>query len=83
MMLRCGGDDDVGKSWGVALAARPISHRAGDPRGRRIEGKDTITVKVQDRIEPCCQIGALAPGALAPQFGDSVHDLRHCYGRHE
>lgn len=83
MMLRCCGNDDVGKSRRMSQTSRSIRHRAGDPRSRRVEGKNAITVKVQDRIEPRREISALARGTLAPQLGDSILDLRHRDGRHE
>ena len=82
-MLRCCCNDNVGKSGRVSQTTRPIRHRAGDSRGRRIEGKNAIAVKVQDRIEPCCEIGALARGAFAPQPGYSILDLCHRDSRHE
>ena len=43
-MLRCCGNDDVGKSWRMAEATRAIRQRAGDPRGGRIKGENAITV---------------------------------------
>lgn len=71
------GDDDVAESRCLALAARPIGQAAGDPGRRRIEGEDTVTIEMQDRLKPCPQIGALARRAFAPQPDDSVFDLRH------
>ncbi len=68
----CCGNDDVGKSRRMSQPTRPIRHCAGDPRSCRIEGKNAITVKVQDRIEPRREIGALTRGTLAPQLGDSI-----------
>ena len=82
-MLRGCGNDDVGKSRRMSQTTRPIRHRAGDPRSCHIEGKNSIIVKVQDRIEPRCQIGALARGPLAPRLSDSILDLRDCDGRYE
>ena len=75
-MLRCGGDDDVGESWGVALATRPIGHRSGDPRRWRIESKNAIAVEVQHRLQPCRQIRTLARRSLAHQFGDSGNHIQ-------
>jgi hypothetical protein len=80
-LLRCCGDDDVGKSRRMSETARPIRHRAGDPRRCRIEGKNAITIKMQDRIEPRRQSGAFACDALAPLFRNSIPDLRHRDGR--
>ena len=82
-MLRGCCNDNVGKSRRVSQTTRPIRHRAGDTRGRRIEGKNTIAVKVQDRIEPRREIGALALGAVAPQSGYSILDLCHRNSRYE
>ena len=56
-MLRCRCNDNVGKSRRVSQTTGPIRHRAGDSRGRRIEGKNAIAVKVQDRIEPPFRVG--------------------------
>jgi len=83
VLLRSCGDDDVGKSRSVTLAARPIRHRSGDPRSCRIEGKNAITVEMQDRIEPRRQISALARGTIAPQLSDSILDFRNGYRRHK
>jgi len=62
--LRRGGDDDVGKSRRMALAARPIGHRSGKPRNRCIESKDTIAIEMKQRLQPSSQVGAPARRAF-------------------
>ncbi len=83
MMLRCSGDDDVGKSWCVAFAARPIRHRPGNPRCRRVESKNTIAVEVQNCLQPRGQISTLARRTFTPQFCDSILDFRNRHSRQE
>jgi hypothetical protein len=65
VMLCCSGDDDVGKSRCLAETSRRIRDRAGDPRRCHIESKHPIAVEMQDRLQPCRRINALAGGALA------------------
>ena len=80
-MPRRSGDDDVGKSRGVALATRPIGHGTCDPRCWRVEGKNTIAIEVEERFPPCRQIGTLARRAFTPQLCDSIFDFRKGHGR--
>lgn len=77
MMLRSGSYHDVGETRCQALPPRPIGHRAGNPRCRRIENKDAVTVKVQYGFQPGGQIRALARRSFTPQFGNPVLDFRH------
>jgi hypothetical protein len=52
MPVRRRGDDDVGKSRRLALPPRAIGQSAGNPRCRRIESQDAVTIKMQDRFDP-------------------------------
>ena len=81
MTLRRRGDDDVGKARRVALRSRTIGDGTGDPRGRRIESKDAITIEMADGLEPRRQIRTFTHGPFTPQFRDAVLDFGQCHNR--
>ena len=71
MRRRRRGYGDVGKAWGVAVAACAVGQLSGDPGFGEAEGEDAVGVEVFDRFPPVPQARRLGRCALAPQLGDA------------
>ena len=79
MTLRCSGNNEVSKTRCMALTSRSVRDGTGDPRGRRVESKNAVTIKMQYGFQPRRQVRTLAYRSLTPRFGDSIFDFRYRY----